>query len=86
VQADVYGQMTALRYALVDDYEGPGRSWMLSHSTLAIIRNATTSGVVMFDPDNDTILWTAVRDQAAKASCCAVPRWGIGNETVQSGI
>lgn len=58
VQADVYGQMTALRHSLVEGLEDPTNSFMLSRNTLAIIRNtrASTSGVVMFDPDKDTIL------------------------------
>ena len=58
VQADVYGQMTALRHSLVDGLEDPSNCWMLSRNTLAIIRNtrASTSGVVMFDPESDTIL------------------------------
>ncbi len=58
VENDNYGLMTALRHALVEGFEGPECCWMLSRNTLAIIRNtrASTSGVVMFDPDNDTIL------------------------------
>jgi len=58
VQADVYGQMTALRHSLVDGLEDPSNCWMLSRNTLAIVRNtrASTSGVVMFDPESDTIL------------------------------
>ncbi len=58
VQADVYGQMTALRHSLVDGLESPSNCWMLSRNTLVIVRNtrATTSGVVMFDPESDTIL------------------------------
>jgi HK97 family phage major capsid protein len=58
VTADVYGQLTALRHALVEGLEEPTNSFMLSRSTLAIVRNsrATTSGVPMFDPESDTIL------------------------------
>ncbi len=58
VTADVYGQLTALRHALVEGLEEPTNSFMLSRSTLAIVRNtrASTSGVVMFDPESDTIL------------------------------
>jgi HK97 family phage major capsid protein len=58
IQADVYGQVTALRHALPDGLEAPTNAFMLSRSTLAIIRNtrASTSGVPMFDPDQDTIL------------------------------
>ena len=58
VQADNYGQMMALRHALVEGYEDPNECyWMLSRNTLATIRNtrASTSGVVMFDPESDTI-------------------------------
>jgi HK97 family phage major capsid protein len=59
VQADNYGQLTALRHALVEGLEDPNDCcWMLSRNSLAIIRNsrASTSGVVMFDPESDTIL------------------------------
>lgn len=58
VQADAYGQVTALRHSLPDGLEAPTNAFMLSRSTLAIIRNtrASTSGVPMFDPDADTIL------------------------------
>lgn len=58
VQADNYGQLTALRHSLVEGLEDPTNCWMLSRSTLATIRNtrASTSGVVMFDPDADLIL------------------------------
>jgi HK97 family phage major capsid protein len=58
IQADVYGQATALRHSLPDGLEAPTNAFMLSRATLAIIRNtrANTSGVPMFDPDSDTIL------------------------------
>jgi HK97 family phage major capsid protein len=58
VEADVYGQMTALRHSLVDGLEDPSNCWMLSRNTLATIRNtrASTSGAVMFDPEEDLIL------------------------------
>jgi HK97 family phage major capsid protein len=58
IQADVYGQVTALRHSLPDGLEAPTNAFMLSRATLAIIRNtrASTSGVPMFDPDSDTIL------------------------------
>lgn len=55
---DVYTKVTDLRHALVEGLEGPGCSFMLSRATLAKIRNtrASTSGVVMFDPEADTIV------------------------------
>jgi len=59
VQADNYGQMMALRHALVEGFEDPNECyWMLSRNTLATIRNtrASTSGVVMFDANADLIL------------------------------
>ena len=58
VQSDTYGQLTALRHSLVEGLEEPTNSFMLSRSTLAIIRNsrASTSGVPMFDPEQDLIL------------------------------
>lgn len=58
VTADVYGQLTALRHALVEGLEDPTNSFMLSRSTLAVIRNtrASTSGVPMFDPEKDLVL------------------------------
>jgi HK97 family phage major capsid protein len=58
VQADTYGQLTALRHSLVEGFEDPTNCWMLSRSSLGVIRNtrASTSGVVMFDPENDLIL------------------------------
>lgn len=59
VQADNYGLMTSLRHSLPEGFEDPNDCcWMLSRNTLAIIRNtrASTSGVVMFDPEEDTIL------------------------------
>ncbi len=59
VEGDNYGQLTALRHALVEGFEDPiDCSWMLSRNTLAIVRNtrANSSGVVMFDPESDTIL------------------------------
>jgi HK97 family phage major capsid protein len=58
VQSDNYGQLTGLRHALVEGLEEPTNSFMLSRSSLAIIRNtrASTSGVPMFDPEKDLIL------------------------------
>jgi HK97 family phage major capsid protein len=58
VTADVYGQLTGLRHGLVEGLEDNTNSFMLSRSTLAIIRNtrATTSGVPMFDPEQDLVL------------------------------
>jgi len=58
VQADVYGQLTALRHSLVEGLEAPTNAFMLSRNTLAVIRNtrASTAGTVMFDPNSDTIL------------------------------
>lgn len=58
IQADTYGQVTALRHALPDGLEAPTNGFMLSRSSLSVIRNtrASTSGVPMFDPDSDTIL------------------------------
>lgn len=58
VTADVYGQLTGLRHGLVEGLEDPTNSFMLSRSSLAIIRNtrATTSGVPMFDPEQDLVL------------------------------
>jgi HK97 family phage major capsid protein len=58
IQADVYGQVTALRHSLPDGLEAPTNAFMLSRATLAIIRNtrASSSGVPMFDAQSDTIL------------------------------
>ena len=59
VQADNYGQLIDLRHSLVEGLEDPNDcAWMLSRNTLATVRNtrANTSGVVMFDPESDTIL------------------------------
>lgn len=85
VQADVYGQMTALRHSLVDGLERPDNAWMLSRNTLAIIRNtrATNSGVVMFDPESDTILGrpyvtNEYFDAACGAGFVAYGNWNKG--------
>lgn len=58
VQNDVYGLVTALRHSLPDGLEGPECAFMLSRASLAIIRNtrASTSGVPMFNPNDNTIL------------------------------
>lgn len=59
VELDNYGQVTALRHALPDGLEDDAECcFMLSRNTLAIIRNtrASTSGVPMFNPEDDTIL------------------------------
>ena len=55
---DTYTRVTDLRHALVEGLEGPNCFFMLSRNTLAKIRNtrANSSGVVMFDPDEDLIL------------------------------
>lgn len=57
VTADAYGQLMALRNSLPDGLEGPECAFMLSRSTLSVIRNsrATTSGVPMFTPESDQI-------------------------------
>jgi HK97 family phage major capsid protein len=54
---DTYSSMIALRHAVPPRFDKPTNKWMLSRATLASIRNtkASTSGVPMFDPNEDTI-------------------------------